>query len=89
MNTRNPRSTVATSTEIYDYLKLLFARVGHTFSPTTKKEVKMHTIDDVMLQIHEMEDGSKLYLLVEIKATERGLLKELEVLLQKVSPELY
>ncbi len=83
VNTRNPRSTVATSTEIYDYLKLLFARVGHTFSPTTKKEVKMHTIDDVMLQINEMEDSSKLYLLVEIKATERGLLKEMEVLLQK------
>src|SRR5207237_51004 len=47
VNTRNPRSTVATTTEIYDYLKLLFARVGTTFSPLSGREVKRHTIEDV------------------------------------------
>ncbi len=48
VNTRNPRSTVGTSTEIYDYLKLLFARIGKTISPVSGKEVKRHTVEDVM-----------------------------------------
>ena len=48
VNTTNPRSTVATSTEIYDYLKLLFARVGRTFSPKSGMEVKSHTVKDVI-----------------------------------------
>jgi len=47
VNTRNPRSTVGTSTEIYDYLRLLYARVGRTFSPVSGKEVKKHSVDDV------------------------------------------
>ena len=47
VNTRNPRSTVGTSTEIYEYLKLLFARIGKTFSPISGKEVKRHRIEDV------------------------------------------
>src|SRR6056297_1431119 len=48
VNTRNPRSTVGTSTEIYDYLKLLFARIGKTYSPVSGKEVKKDTVTDVI-----------------------------------------
>src|SRR4029077_5815454 len=52
VNTKNPRSTVGTSTEIYDYLKLLFARIGKTYSPVSGNEVKKHTVDDVLAFIH-------------------------------------
>lgn len=48
VNTRNPRSTIATSTEIYDYLRMIFARIGRTYSPVTGEEVKCHTVNDVM-----------------------------------------
>ena len=48
VNSRNPRSTVGTSTEIYDYLRLLFARVGRTYSPVSGKEVKKHSVDDIV-----------------------------------------
>ena len=48
VNTRNPRSTVATTTEIYDYLRLIFARIGRTFSPISGVEVKCHSENDVM-----------------------------------------
>ena len=54
VNTRNPRSTVGTSTEIYDYLKLLFARVGHTFSPVSGNEVRCYGVDDVVNYITEV-----------------------------------
>ena len=48
VNTKNPRSTIATSTEIYDYLRMIFARIGRTYSPVTGDEVKCHTVNDVM-----------------------------------------
>ncbi|MDE6093822.1 MAG: excinuclease ABC subunit A, partial [Muribaculaceae bacterium] len=48
VNTRNPRSTVGTSTEIYDYLRLLFGRIGRTISPISGKEVKKHTVEDIL-----------------------------------------
>ena len=48
---RNPRSTVGTSTEIYEYLRLLFARIGHTFSPISGQEVRKHTTEDVVRQM--------------------------------------
>ena len=48
VNTRNPRSTIATSTEIYDYLRMIFARIGRTYSPVSGQEVKCHTVSDVM-----------------------------------------
>ena len=51
LNTRNPRSTVGTTTEIYDYLKLLYARIGHTFSPISGCEVRCHGVDDVVEHI--------------------------------------
>ena len=56
VNTRNPRSTVGTSTEIYDYLTLLFARVGHTFSPISGREVRCDSVDDVAAWLLEQED---------------------------------
>ena len=52
VNTRNPRSTVGTSTEIYDYMKLLFARIGHTYSPVSGCEVKCYDVDDVVVTLH-------------------------------------
>ncbi len=60
VNTRNPRSTVGTQTEIYDYLKLLYARVGHTFSPVSGVEVKHYTEDDVARYILDMEPDTRV-----------------------------
>ena len=60
VNTRNPRSTVGTSTEIYDYLRLLFSRIGHTFSPVSGNEVKKHTIEDVLKKALEYDDGTRI-----------------------------
>lgn len=59
VNTRNPRSTVGTSTEIYDYLKLLFARIGKTYSPVSGVEVKRHTVTDVVDQVLEWKEGTR------------------------------
>jgi excinuclease ABC subunit A len=63
VNTRNPRSTVGTSTEIYDYLKLLFARIGRTYSPITGKEVKKHSVSDVVDYILSFKDETRLVIL--------------------------
>ena len=83
VNTRNPRSTVATSTEIYDYLKLLFARVGETFSPISGKKVKRDTVEDVVNRINELKEDTKILLLVEIINTDEiELKKKLETFLQ-------
>src|SRR4051812_4523394 len=57
---RNPRSTVGTITEIYNYLKLLFARVGKTYSPVSGRLVKRHTVTDVVNFINDLPEGSKL-----------------------------
>ncbi|MCF8390480.1 MAG: excinuclease ABC subunit UvrA [Bacteroidales bacterium] len=59
VNSRNPRSTVGTSTEIYDYLKLLYARIGRTYSPVSGKEVKRHTVTDVVDYLLSKEKGGK------------------------------
>lgn len=59
VNTRNPRSTVGTSTEIYDYLRLLYARIGKTISPVSGKEVKKHSVDDVTAYLSTLENGTK------------------------------
>ena len=58
VNTRNPRSTVGTSTEIYDYIKLLYARIGRTYSPTSGKEVKKHTATSISAELLEAEEGT-------------------------------
>lgn len=61
----NPRSTVGSTTEIYEYLKLLFARIGRTYSPVSGKEVKRHTVDDVIEYVMSLGDGITVVLLVE------------------------
>ena len=70
VNTRNPRSTVATSTEIYDYLRMIFARIGRTYSPVTGEEVKCHTVNDVMSFLFE-GDASAVYLLSDLGWNDR------------------
>ncbi len=82
VNTRNPRSTVATSTEIYDYLKLLFARVGVTFSPVSGEEVKRQTVENVCNKIMSYPEGTRMYLLVALQKQGAELKKELELHLQ-------
>ncbi len=78
---RNPRSTVGTSTEIYDYLRLLFARIGKTLSPISGIEVKKHTTDDVVERAQTLPDGTKLAILVNVNVPEgRTLAEHLEVL---------
>ncbi|MRX64642.1 excinuclease ABC subunit UvrA [Maribacter luteus] len=66
VNSTNPRSTVGTTTEIYDYLKLLFARIGKTYSPISGEEVKKHTVTDAVKFIKEFKEGEKLLLLAPI-----------------------
>ncbi len=65
VNTRNPRSTIATSTEIYDYLRMIYARVGRTYSPISGQEVKCHTVSDVMTYIYENGEDT-MYILAEL-----------------------
>jgi excinuclease ABC subunit A len=60
VNSRNPRSTVGTSTEIYDYLRLLFARIGRTYSPVSGKEVKKHSVDDITDFLASLPEGTKV-----------------------------
>ena len=78
VNTHNPRSTVGTSTEIYDYLKLLYARIGKTYSPISGKEVTKHSVTDVVNKISSLPLGQKAMLLAPIsisgdKSTENVL----------------
>jgi excinuclease ABC subunit A len=60
VNSRNPRSTVGTSTEIYDYMRLLFARIGKTYSPVSGKEVKKHSADDIVDFLASLQQGTKV-----------------------------
>lgn len=80
VNSTNPRSTVGTTTEIYDYLKLLYARIGKTISPISGKEVKKHTVTDVINHIKGLNEREKLLLLAPITISEdRETLKSLEL----------
>jgi excinuclease ABC subunit A len=80
----NPRSTVGTSTEIYDYLKVLFTRIGKTISPISGKEVKKHTVSDVVDFLREQEKGDKCIILTPLVGTETyGTEKRLELLKQQ------
>ena len=81
--TRNSRSTVGTSTEIYDYLRLLFARVGKTYSPISGQVVKKHTANDVIDTINTYPDGTRLALLTEVIVPEgRDLRTQLDILVK-------
>mgnify|MGYP005821049207 CR=1 FL=1 len=80
VNSTNPRSTVGTTTEIYDYIKLLYARIGKTFSPISGKEVKKHTVTDVVNYVKGYDEQTKLLLLAPITIRkDRDALKSLEL----------
>ena len=84
VNSTNPRSTVGTTTEIYDYLKLLFARIGKTYSPKSGKEVKKDTVTDVLNFLKEFEEGERLLLLAPIHLEDgREMADKLKVLQQQ------
>ncbi len=76
---RNPRSTVGTVTEIYDYLKLLYARVGHTYSPVSGDEVRKHTVQDVVSAMTALPNGSKVYLLTPLITGSRSVAEQLRL----------
>lgn len=83
VNTRNPRSTVGTSTEIYDYLRLLYGRVGHTFSPVSGEEVRKHTVNDVVEFATSYPEGTRLAVLAPVVLPEgRKLVSQLDVFLK-------
>lgn len=84
VNSTNPRSTVGTSTEIYDYLKLLFARIGKTYSPISRNEVKKQTVADVINYIKSLEINTKVLLLAPVHIPkERSILQTLKILAQQ------
>lgn len=84
VTTKNPRSTVGTTTEIYDYLKLLFSRIGRTISPVSGDEVKHHTVTDVVDFIHTFEEGEKVMVSCPLHLSKgRSMKQELDLLLQK------
>lgn len=84
VNTRNPRSTVGTTTEIYDYLKLLFARIGKTYSPVSGKEVKRDTVTSVVDRINNLAPGTRVMVACPLHVRKgRKLLDELNLLLSK------
>uniref|UniRef100_A0AB33JCJ5 UvrABC system protein A n=1 Tax=Prevotella sp. GTC17260 TaxID=3236796 RepID=A0AB33JCJ5_9BACT len=77
---RNPRSTVGTSTEIYEYLRLLFARIGHTYSPISGAEVKRHSAEDIIQCVKQYSEGTKFMILAPLHLVEgRTLTKQLEM----------
>jgi excinuclease ABC subunit A len=84
VNTRNPRSTVGTSTEIYDYLKLLYARVGKTISPVSGQEVSRNSVSDVVDFINSFEAGTRLLIGAPLHPKNgRTMLEEAELLMQQ------
>lgn len=84
VTSRNSRSTVGTSTEIYEYLRLLFARIGKTFSPVSGEEVKRHTVEDVINKIKTFSEGTRFVVLAPITKNEnRSLSQQLSMLLQQ------
>ena len=83
VNTRNSRSTVGTSTELYDYLRMLFSRVGKTYSPISGELVKKHTSEDVLSYIHSFPVGTRIAILTEIVLPEgRTFDEQLDVLIK-------
>ncbi|TYP74948.1 excinuclease ABC subunit UvrA [Aquimarina intermedia] len=84
VNSTNPRSTVGTTTEIYDYLKLLYARIGKTYSPVSGDEVKKDTVTDIINYVKQFDDGEKMLLLATIVVEEgRTTEEKLKVLQQQ------
>ena len=87
---RNPRSTVGTSTEIYEYLRLLYARIGKTYSPISGQEVKKHSIEDIIEQVLSYSKGTKFCVMAPLHIVEgRALAKQLEMEIQQGYARLY
>ena len=83
VNTRNPRSTVGTSTEIYDYMRLLFGRVGRTYSPVSGEQVRKHTVSDVLAVAGSYPEGTRVAVAAPIVLPEgRALRQQLEILMK-------
>lgn len=81
---RNPRSTVGTSTEIYEYLRLLYARIGRTFSPVSGQEVKKHSTEDILQQVLQYSDGTRFMILAPLVVADgRSTEQQLEMYLQE------
>ncbi|MCS7019254.1 MAG: excinuclease ABC subunit UvrA [Cytophagales bacterium] len=90
VNTFNPRSTVGTTTEIYDYLKLLFARIGKTYSPISGNEVRKDTVADIVDYIQALPEGERFTILCPLHRKQgRNLSEECKILLQKGFTRLY
>jgi excinuclease ABC subunit A len=90
VTTRTPRSTVGSMTELYDYFRLLFARVGITYSPVSGKEVKKNDVQDVIQSMQARPPGDRVLVLVPFKQhTNRNTTEELNILLQKGFSRLY
>ncbi len=88
--TRTPRSTVGSMTEIYDYLRLLFARIGKTISPISGKEVKKDDVTDVLNAITKLKEGDKIFILATFKQHKnRDIKEELNILVQKGFSRVY
>ncbi|WP_303299440.1 excinuclease ABC subunit UvrA [Muribaculum intestinale] len=83
VNTRNPRSTVGTSTEIYDYMRLLFGRIGRTYSPVSGEQVRKHTVSDVLTVAGSYPEGTRVAVAAPIVLPEgRALRQQLEILMK-------
>ena len=90
VTSNNPRSTVGTSTEIYDYLKVLFARIGKTYSPISGDEVKKHTVTDVVDYLRTLKTGARSVILAPLAGFEKyGNERQLEILKQQGYVRLY
>ncbi len=90
VNTSNPRSTIGTKTEIYDYLKLLYARVGKTYSPISGNEVKKDSIQDVLNYIRSFDSGERFLLLAPIENDpNRNLLEKIKIFVQQGYARIY
>lgn len=90
VNSRNPRSTVGTTTEIYEYLKLLFARIGKTISPVSGNEVKRHSVTDVVNFIENLPEKTRLLITSNLKIRDKRKIKDqLSVLMQQGFSRIY
>ena len=90
VNSRNPRSTVGTSTEIYEYMRLLFARIGHTFSPISGEEVKRHSTEDILQCVQSFSKGTKFVIMAPLHIPEgRTLERQLQMQIQGGYARIY
>jgi excinuclease ABC subunit A len=90
VNSRNPRSTVGTSTEIYEYLRLLYARIGRTYSPISGEEVKKHTTEDIVQKMLEYSSGTRFVVMAPINLPEgRTMEQQLKAYMQEGYARIY